>query len=81
VCSVRLHLRGELYGSLGATGKSHGGDKAVLLGLAGHEPAPVDVDTIPVLLDAIRGERSITLRGTQRIGFDESADLLVGSRR
>ena len=36
--------RGELYGSLGATGKGHGSDKAVLLGLAGDEPDTVDVD-------------------------------------
>ena len=31
----RVHC--GLYGSLGATGKGHGSDKAVLLGLAGHE--------------------------------------------
>jgi hypothetical protein len=43
-----------LYGSLGATGKGHGSDKAVLLGLAGHEPDTVDVEAIPALLDAIR---------------------------
>ena len=40
----------QLYGSLGATGKGHGSDKAVLLGLAGHEPDTVDVDAIPALL-------------------------------
>ena len=36
----------ELYGSLGATGKGHGSDKAVLLGLAGEDPDSVDVDAI-----------------------------------
>ena len=36
-------VKTELYGSLGATGKGHGSDKAVLLGLAGHEPDTVDV--------------------------------------
>ena len=30
--------RVTLYGSLGATGKGHGSDKAILLGLSGHEP-------------------------------------------
>ena len=35
-----------LYGSLGATGKGHGTDKAILLGLSGHEPDSVDVDAI-----------------------------------
>ena len=28
----------EMFGSLGATGKGHGTDSAVLLGLSGHEP-------------------------------------------
>ena len=36
----RVHaVRSELYGSLGATGKGHGSDKAVLLGLQGETPA------------------------------------------
>lgn len=34
----------EMYGSLGATGKGHGTDTAVLLGLEGYEPDTVDVD-------------------------------------
>lgn len=37
----------RLYGSLAATGKGHGSDKAVILGLLGEEPDHVDVDTIP----------------------------------
>ena len=36
----------ELFGSLGFTGKGHGSDKAVLLGLEGEDPATVDVDAI-----------------------------------
>ena len=40
----------QLYGSLGATGKGHGSDTAVLLGLMGHEPDAVEVDAIPALL-------------------------------
>src|SRR5262249_48159370 len=43
----------SLYGSLGATGKGHGSDKAVLLGLSGYEPDTVDVDRIPAILEAI----------------------------
>src|SRR2546423_5884479 len=42
-------VRAELYGSLGATGKGHGSDKAVLLGLAGHEPDTTVVDANPTL--------------------------------
>ncbi len=65
----------QLYGSLGATGKGHGSDKAVLLGLAGHEPDSVDVDAIPALLAGMRRARELPLLGQHRIAFDEKADL------
>src|SRR6266850_6062539 len=70
----------QLYGSLGATGKGHGSDKAVLLGLAGLEPDTVDVDAIPALLETIRAERSVALLGTHRVAFDEKADLVFHRR-
>ena len=68
-------VRAQLYGSLGATGKGHGSDKAVLLGLSGFEPDTVEVDAIPTLLQAIRGERGLRLLGTRAIAFNEKADL------
>ena len=71
----------ELHGSLGATGKGHGSDKAVLLGLCGHEPDTIDVETIPELLENIRARRRLALLGTHDIAFDESADLLFLRRQ
>lgn len=68
-----------LYGSLGATGKGHGSDKAVLLGLAGHEPDTVDVEAIPALLDAIRAG-NLNLVGQKAIHFDEAKDLIFKRR-
>lgn len=65
----------ELYGSLGATGKGHGTDTAVILGLAGHDPETVDVDRIPALLEAARQTRSLDLMGLRHIEFDESSDI------
>ena len=65
----------QLYGSLGATGKGHGSDKAVLLGLAGHEPDTVDVDAVPALLAAMRKEAHIVLLGEHGIAFSEKDDL------
>ena len=73
-------VRAQLYGSLGATGKGHGSDKAVLLGLSGHEPDTVDVDAIPALLQAIRGERGLALLGTHAVRFNEKTDLLFHRR-
>ena len=70
----------QLYGSLGATGKGHGSDKAVLLGLAGHEPDTVDVEQVPALLDAIRtGE--LKLLGEHAIAFNEAKDLVFFRRQ
>ena len=75
-----VRVQCQLYGSLGATGKGHGSDKAVLLGLAGHEPDTVDVEAIPVLLEAIRGGGRLVLQGGREIAFDEKADLLFHRR-
>src|SRR3954447_26910306 len=41
-----------LYGSLGLTGKGHGSDKAVILGLEGDKPELVDVDGVEERLGA-----------------------------
>ena len=68
-----------LYGSLGATGKGHGSDKAVLLGLAGHEPDTVDVEAIPALLDEIRAG-TLNLIGERALRFDEARDLVFKRR-
>src|SRR5689334_6344038 len=43
-------LRVHLYGSLSATGKGHGTERAALAGLVGKEPATVD----PAFLDGLR---------------------------
>ena len=70
----------QLYGSLGATGKGHGSDKAVLLGLAGHEPDTVDVDHIGAQLKRIREAQRLPLLGTHEVGFNEKTDLIFYRR-
>ena len=40
-------IKVELFGSLGFTGKGHGSDVAVLLGLEGEDPETVEIDAIP----------------------------------
>ena len=75
-----VRLRCDLYGSLGATGKGHGTDKAVLLGLAGHEPDTVEVATIPALLQSVREDRVVALGGGRPVAFDESTDLVFHRR-
>lgn len=65
----------ELYGSLGATGKGHGTDKAVMLGLEGEAPDSIDPTVIPSRLEAIRKAGQIALLGRYPLRFDEKMDL------
>jgi len=70
-----VRVQSQLYGSLGATGKGHGSDKAVLLGLAGFEPDTVDVDAVPALLAAMRQQARVSLLGQHAVAFAEKDDL------
>ncbi|MBD5804004.1 L-serine dehydratase 1 [Azoarcus sp. Aa7] len=74
-------IRAELYGSLGATGKGHGSDKAVLLGLEGEAPDLIDPDTIDSRLARIREGRRLTLLGLHAVAFEEKTDLVFLRRQ
>lgn len=69
-------IRTELFGSLGATGKGHGTDKAIILGLLGEEPETVDVSTVSTRVDAIRAAQQLHVLGVQPIRFVEKQHIL-----
>ena len=73
-------VKTDLYGSLGATGKGHGSDKAVMLGLEGELPESVDTDSIDARLEAIRETRQFKLFGEQAVCFNEKKDLIMHRR-
>ena len=73
-------VKAELYGSLGATGKGHGSDKAVMLGFEGELPESVDTDSIDDRLEKIRAEKSLRLHGDRDLRFDEKTDLVMHRR-
>jgi L-serine dehydratase len=66
----------NLCGSLALTGRGHGTDRAVLLGLTGELPDEVEPDKIESLVEGIRRARFLVLGGVRRIPFDESGDIL-----
>lgn len=70
----------NLYGSLGATGKGHGSDKAVLLGLEGDAPDTVDTEAVDSRLKALREARRIKLLGVHEIEFREKEHLIMHRR-
>ena len=73
-------VRAVVYGSLALTGRGHGTDKAVLMGLEGHWPNQIDPDIIPEALERIRSSKRIRLFGRHEIDFDEKHDLIMNKR-
>ncbi len=70
-----------LFGSLGATGRGHGSDRAVLLGLEGADPETVDIDHAYGRVEAIREEGRLRLAGEHEIAFDVDKDLILHLRQ
>ena len=75
-CGVRV----ALYGSLAHTGRGHGTDRAVMLGLQGELPDRIDPDRMEPMLEAIRSQREIRLAGVHAVPFKEKSDLLFRKR-
>ena len=74
-------IRAEVFGSLALTGRGHGTDTAVLLGLEGHRPNQIDPDIIPETLARIRSSKRLKLMGQHDIAFDEKRDLALNKRQ
>ena len=73
---VPVRVKCDLYGSLSLTGKGHGTDGAVILGLAGETPEGVDPDAVPALVARIREEKRLPLCGGVEVPFCETKDLI-----
>ncbi len=65
-----------LYGALALTGRGHGTDTAVLLGLLGKTPSSIDPDQVADLIAAVDQNQCLTLDGKQMIDFERHRDLL-----
>src|SRR3954453_1890411 len=73
-------VRVELFGSLALTGKGHGTDRAVLMGLAGEMPEAIDPDGVAPRLATIRAEERLALLGRHAVPFHETEDLIFNRR-
>jgi len=70
----------ELFGSLALTGRGHGTDKAIMMGLEGHRPNTIDPDLIPAALERIRGAKKVRLLDRHEVEFDEKRDLIFNKQ-
>ena len=74
-------FRASLHGSLAFTGRGHATDRAVMLGLAGFEPATFDADRAEFVLDQIRRNRLVHPPGLPPTSFDPDHDLVFDYER
>lgn len=65
-----------LYGSLAKTGKGHGTDIAILLGLSGGDPVTFDVNAIDSTVASIKETQKLNLNGNKAINFSYAEDLI-----
>ena len=65
----------NLFGSLGATGRGHSTDRAVLLGLAGYDPETVDIHTVEAILPTLASTGTLTLPSGTRVPLSIAEDI------
>ena len=65
----------NLFGSLGATGRGHSTDRAVLLGLAGYDPENVDIATVEAILPTLASTGTLTLPSGTRVPMSIAEDI------
>ena len=70
-----MNVKVLLYGSLAKTGKGHGTDVAVQLGLAGEDPVTFDVNLIDNTIQQITSAQTLKLGGKKSISFDPASDV------
>jgi L-serine dehydratase len=71
--SLASRITATLYGSLAFTGKGHGTDKAVVLGLAGENPQDIDPDQVDAILAATK---SVRLSKNHTVNFEAARDII-----
>lgn len=69
------HVTVDLFGSLGATGRGHNTDRAVLLGLAGYAPETVAIDAVESMIPTVARSGVLTLMGGRTVPFDMTEDM------
>jgi L-serine dehydratase len=75
------HINAELYGSLGHTGKGHGSDKAVVIGLMGESPETVDPDSVAGIMEQLKESNKLLVLNQHEINFHYKKQLVFQRRK
>ena len=79
--AATVRVQAELFGSLGATGRGHGSDKAVVLGLQGQAPETVDTSTADDQVAAAALDAELRIAGHHRVDFNWDEDVVLHRRK
>ncbi|MFO0939410.1 MAG: L-serine ammonia-lyase [Pirellulales bacterium] len=74
-------LQAELYGSLALTGKGHGTDTAIMLGLLGLKPEQVDPDKVETMIAEVQQTRQLKLMGSAAVAFEPDKSIVFNRRK
>lgn len=66
----------SLHGSLAFTGKGHASDRAICLGLLGHDPATIDPDCVEEEIARLTQDKRLAVEGVGHMDFDPATDLV-----
>lgn len=75
-CRIRCTLKG----SLAFTGKGHGTDRAIILGLHGHTPQSLSSKNVQAIVDQIRGHQTVKI-GDATIYFNADSDIVFDRKK
>lgn len=75
------HITVELFGSLSKTGKGHGTDLAVMLGLMGYDPKTIPVEDINPLIESVSTNKKLSLNDHVSIDFYPEKDIIFHQHR
>ena len=71
-----IHVKVLLYGSLAKTGKGHGTDVAVILGLCNEDPVTFDVNKIDSTIQEIAQSKQLLIGKSHHIPFVIAEDVV-----
>lgn len=71
-----VHVQVTLYGSLAFTGKGHGTDTAIILGLMGYRPDTIDPDSVEGFLRAVHSDNKLEIPVVGVLPFNPTDDLI-----
>lgn len=72
ISAIKIYL----YGSLAKTGKGHGTDVALQMGLSGEDPVKFATESLQEKINLIKINHSLFLNGVHKIAFNPTQDIV-----